>query len=97
MNTTIVAIIEALNRFSPVIVQVADALGLNKLAAELVRRVADELVKAAAKTPSAVDDVLVKMVAVQLRHIADLLEQNAVKDALALLAALDKLVLKAAA
>lgn len=88
------AILAALQRVAPVIVQIANALKLNKLAAELVRRIVRDLVAAAAKTATPVDDALMVVVAAVLNHIADLLEANAVQDALVLLESLSKIVAK---
>jgi hypothetical protein len=88
----IASIIAAILKFAPTIVEVADTLHLNKLAADIVRKLTATLIADAKKTATPIDDMLASAVSVFLNHIADLLEQGAVQDALAVLGALGKMV-----
>lgn len=84
-------IIAAIQKFAPLIIEVADVLHLNALAADLLRKLTAQLVAGAKKTATPIDDIVMGLAAGVLGHIADLLEQGAVKEALALLGALGKL------
>ncbi len=85
------ALIAAAERLLPVIAHVAETLKLNKAAADLVRRIARDLVAAAAKTPTPIDDALVIVAAAVLNHVADMLDAGDIKEALGLLEAIGKL------
>lgn len=86
----IAVLIATLQKAAPVVIEVADALHLNKLAADLVRKLTALLVEEAKKTATPVDDFLVSLLTGLLGHVADLLEQGAVQDAIGLLNAIGK-------
>lgn len=86
-----ILVITTIEKFAPAILEVADALKLNKLAADLVRKLAGALMAEAKKTASTLDDVIAVAVSAALDHVADLLEKGAAQEALALLSALGKL------
>lgn len=73
---------QALRGLLPVLARLAKTLGLTGVAADLLRRVAGDMIAAAEKTPSHTDDLVARMVATIVFHVADLLEQGRVDEAL---------------
>lgn len=86
------AILAAVEQVAPVIIDVADELKLNKVAADLLRKLAVTLIADAKKTSTPIDDALTSVASTLLSHLADLLEQGSVAEAKAIFAAISKLV-----
>lgn len=84
------ALLSLLLKVAPVALQLADEFKLNVVAADMLRKVAADLVAAAKKTATPIDDMLAAIASSIIDHIADLLAQGLVKEAEAVIAACQK-------